>query len=326
MGTDKHRGSVRFLTDDLLDPEAPVLLSDGRWAVVEMSPARGCVTLIGVDGRDKQILARMGRPNGLAVDAQGVLWVANSDPPCLIRLELSGTNRVFACGSLGEPFLWPNDLCFGPDGAIYLTDSGVHPAGWLGLDPERRAKTELDGRVYRVDVETGAVDRIDRGLRFANGIAFGLDKRLYVSESLTGNIVRYDWDGAQIVGERQLFGNVWDPALDGEPAQDGRPGMSGGPGGGLGPDGHPGGQPDGMAFGLGGRLFVAVHNRGEVAVLNASGVVQRRISMQGPRVTNLAFGPAGQKRIYTTEANAERVGWLGIYEVDTEGYPLFMGK
>jgi gluconolactonase len=320
MAPTKHRASVRFLTDDLLDPEAPVLLSDGRWAVVEMSPARGCVTLIDADGRDKQILARTGRPNGLAVDAQGVLWVANSDPPCLIRLELSGTNRVFACGSLTEPFLWPNDLCFGPDGALYLTDSGVHPAGWMGLDPERRAKTELDGRVYRVDVETGAVDRVDRGLRFANGIAFGPDKRLYVSESLTGNLLRYNWDGAQVVGERQLYGNVWDPALDGEPALPAKYPRS------AEPDGRPGGQPDGMAFGLDGRLFVAVHNRGEVAVLDAAGVVQRRIPMQGPRVTNLAFGPAGEKRIYTTEANADRAGRLGIYEVDAEGYRLFSGR
>jgi sugar lactone lactonase YvrE len=81
-----------------------------------------------------------------------------------------------------------------------------------------------------------------------------------------------------------------------------------------------------MAFGLDGRLFVAVHNRGEVAVLDASGVVQKRIPMHVPRVTNLAFGPGGEKRIYVTEANAERVGRLGIYEVDVGGYPLFVGK
>ena len=35
-------------------------------------------------------------------------------------------SRMVATGCNAEPFLFLNDLCFGPDGALYLTDSGVN--------------------------------------------------------------------------------------------------------------------------------------------------------------------------------------------------------
>jgi gluconolactonase len=45
-----------------------------------------------------------------------------------------------------------------------------------------------DGRVYRVDVETGKVKKLDTGIKFTNGSAFGPDRLLYANEALTGNI------------------------------------------------------------------------------------------------------------------------------------------
>ena len=292
--------SALIFADDLGDPEGPVLLPDGRWAVVEMSPDTGCVTIISSDGRSKQILAKTGRPNGLAIDAEGMFWIANSLPPSLLRLEFSGNSEVITSGSDSLPFLWPNDLCFGPDGAIYMTDSGVNHGEWQKVEPEKRLEAELDGRVFRIDPQGGSVELIDRGFRFTNGIAFGPDNRLYVNESLTGNIYFYDWKDGRVVADRQLFGNV----------QDSEP---------KGILGHP----DGMAFGSNGCLYVTVYSRGEVVVFDAGGTVVKRIETQWPRMTNLAFGPEGEKRIYVTTATEKRVGQLSIYEVDTDGYPLF---
>ena len=99
-----------------------------------------------------------------------------------------------ACGPCrGERFLFLNDLAFAPNGYLYLTDSGIlldelAPGG--ELNPDYRS-LRYDGRVYRVDVRTAAVELLDRGLQFANGIAFGPDGGLYVTETLTGNIYRY---------------------------------------------------------------------------------------------------------------------------------------
>ena len=41
---------------------------------------------------------------------------------------------------------------------------------------------------------SGECRKLDSGLRFSNGIAFGPDKNLYVSESLTGMVYRYEWE------------------------------------------------------------------------------------------------------------------------------------
>ena len=108
------------------EPEAPVLLSDGRWAVVEMSPENGCVSVISLDGLAKNIVARTGRPNGMVIDSHGSLWVAESmNPPSLKKVEFNGSAEVILTGGDGVDFLFPNDVAFGADGALYMTDSGV---------------------------------------------------------------------------------------------------------------------------------------------------------------------------------------------------------
>jgi hypothetical protein len=38
---------------------------------------------------------------------------------------MEGKSEVVAAGFDGESFLFPNDLCFGPEEALYLTDSCI---------------------------------------------------------------------------------------------------------------------------------------------------------------------------------------------------------
>ena len=59
-----------------------------------MAPERGCVTRLDKDGRVGRVLARTGRPNGLAVDGEGTIWVAESGDPSLIRLHKDGRSEV----------------------------------------------------------------------------------------------------------------------------------------------------------------------------------------------------------------------------------------
>src|ERR1700753_1103696 len=113
-----------IMASDLHSPEGPVALPDGTWLIVEGGAERGCVTRLSPTGQ-RSVIKQTGRPNGLAVDAAGVIWVAESKAPSLLRLTLDGHCEVVATACDGEPFLFPNDLCFGPDGALYLTDSGV---------------------------------------------------------------------------------------------------------------------------------------------------------------------------------------------------------
>lgn len=286
------------LTSDLSAPEGPVVLPDGSWIVTELDVKRGSVTQVLADGTRRPI-AKTGRPNGLALAADGSLWVAESLQPALGKLDPSGTftREVEEVEGLG--LLWPNDVCIGPDGAIYATDSGILIADFLVDGKPRPGVLELpvDGRVLRFDPGGREATFIDRGLRFANGIAFDADGMLYVNETYTGDIYRYRIDGGARSGDRELFGNVLDPAHQ----------VSGLQG------------PDGMAFSSDGRLWVAVLGQGDVTVMNSDGSVDRRIELPGTFPTNVAFGRAGDKRIYIVE---EDCGSLEARFVGAEGLPL----
>jgi len=279
-------------------PEGPVVLQDGSWLVVEMEAQPGCVSQISPDGSHKRVLAKMGRPNGLAVDKNGSVWVAESIEPALLRMSTDGKVEVFAVACDDKPFLWPNDLCLGPDGALYMTDSGVRVRDYkVGTQPRRDfEKVRLDGRIYRIDLATRQVRQLDNGLRFTNGIAFGPDGNLYISETRTGMIYRYSWGDEGELGPRECFGQS-----DPDPV----PGYQG---------------PDGMAFSKDGRLFVAVFGRGRVTVMDSNGRIVEHILTRGRKPTNVAFGLPGDNRIYVTE---NEFGALEVFDVGEEGLPLY---
>jgi gluconolactonase len=275
----------------LMNPEAPVGLADGSWLLVEMHESRGWVCRIAADGASKTVIARTGRPNGLALDRDGTLWVAESmNPPSLLHMSMDGSFEQFLSHCDGEPFLFPNDLAFGPDGALYMTDSGIYRPELVKVAPEKRRSVPTDGRVYRVDTRTRSVRLLARGLAFANGIAFARDSRhLYVSTTHDGNVWRFAWDGDGTLGERELFANVLDPQKE--------PRFRG---------------PDGMKFGRDGNLYCAVVWQGDVTVISPAGKVVRRIVTHGDGPTNVCFGARDEKRLYVTDQGVGALEWHEI--------------
>jgi len=287
---------------DLHAPEGPVVLPDGSWLIVEGGAQRGCVTWLSADGSSRSIIKKTGRPNGLAIDHKGNIWVAESKVPSLLRLTMTGECEVVSIGCNNEPFLFPNDLCFGPDGALYLTDSGVSIEDFA---PNNRVRdnymdVKYDGRLYRIDPQTGSVTKLDHGLKFTNGIAFGKDGMLYINETLTGDVSRYAWRDGVAMGSRERFGNVI--------REDAPSGWKG---------------PDGMAFDENGLLLVAVFGQGDVTVLGSSGEVVSRLPTRGILPTNVAFALPGMHRIHVTEYEH---GCIETFGVNVDGLPLWDGR
>ena len=287
---------------DLGAPETPRLLQDKSWVCVEMAPHRGGVTHISADGKNVRLVAKTGTPNGCLPDKDGNIWVAETHPhPSLMRVTLDGTAEVYMDEAEGKKFLLPNDLCFTPDGTLYMTDSGMLMSEWVvdgGLRPDW-ATADFDGRVYQINLAAKTAKIIDSGLKFANGIALGPDGHLYANEMITGMVYRYPFKDGRPTGEREDFGNVF-------------------------AENWPGGfrGPDGMGFDMDGNLYCTVYGQGDVAVLGPDGAVKRRIKTEGSNPTNVAFGPDGEKKLYVSE---HELGQIELFDVDVSGYPLNYG-
>lgn len=262
------------------EPETPVSLGGEDWLVAEMGA--GCVSRLDLAAGAVTRIARTGRPNGVAYDRDGTIWVAEcfglggGDVPGLKRIDRDGELAAVIDRFGDVPIRWPNDIAVGPDGAVYFTDSG---ADAREIIPERTPVdyARCDGRVYRYDPRLGALSLLDEGLAFANGLAFGPDGELYITESGPGLVHRYELDDDGTAASKRTLAAVIDP---------------GGP--------HP---PivgtDGLAVAPAGHLYVAIFGQGHVAVLDPNGSIVGRIPTGGALPTNCAFGPDG--RLYVTE-------------------------
>lgn len=281
------------LSRPLSQPEGPVILSDGTLALVEMDEDRESVTLIGPDGEPRMLARPGGRPTGLALDGDGCLWVAGGRGNSLVRLDPDGRILCTIRGDDDGTFLFPNDLAFGPDGFLYMTDSGMRPReliSGLSIRPDFRTAFYA-GTVFRIDPVHGrVVERIATDLLFANGIAFDADGILHYNETLTGHIYRKE-PGRPAERYANVLRDVEIDRFRG---------------------------PDGMAFGMDGHLYCAVYGQKEVAVVAPSGDLRQPIETHGDRPTNVVFALTGTTLLVTEVQH----GAVEEFAVGTTGLPL----
>ena len=150
----------------LYDPEADLYLvsningsparKDGNGFISRVSPEGKVLALRWIDGRKEGV--ELHAPKGMALLGKG-LFVADIDA---VRVFDRATGKALRSIPVqGARFL--NDLCAGPDGRVYATDTGA-------------------GAVFRLDPKTGKVDRPFRGKEppQPNGITAD-DARIYVA-------------------------------------------------------------------------------------------------------------------------------------------------
>jgi len=115
--------------------------------------------------------------NGLTLDAEGRLLLAQHGNRCIARLNDDGhTFTTLADHWDGRRFNSPNDLCVDRHGNIYFTDPPY------GLGPGSKREIEWQG-VYRISPD-GKVTLISQELERPNGLALSPDERtLYVANS-----------------------------------------------------------------------------------------------------------------------------------------------
>jgi gluconolactonase len=109
---------AKFFATGIGAPEGPVALEDGSMYVTEMSAATLQVTRLFSNGRRKVIKRTGGRPNGLAIDGDGNLWIAEAGLRAVISIDVEGRELIRIEHDGEQPFRLPNDLCFGKDGHL----------------------------------------------------------------------------------------------------------------------------------------------------------------------------------------------------------------
>ncbi len=220
------------------------------------------------DAGTSPFLEPSGHANGLAVDTQGRLLLAQHDGQ-IGRLTPAGEVTTVVDAYRGNRLNSPNDLTVAEDGAIYFTDPPY------GVDEQNR---ELDvSGVYRFS--DGNLTLLTNVFSRPNGICLSPDEStLYVNDSGQNVIRSYDVMEDGSLENGQVFA-----ALEGDAD----------------------GSTDGMKVDANGNLYTT--GPGGVWVYAPSGALLDRISVP-VAPTNLAFGGPERETLYiTARPNVYRV-------------------
>jgi gluconolactonase len=259
--------TTTVIADGLGFTEGPVELADGRIAVTSIS--HGCVYLVDPVTGVAERIDTGGGPNGLAVGSDGTLYVAQNGGIFGGSGPAEPGVQVISAGGRVEYLVTgmdaPNDLIFGPDGRLWVTDTRCE-IDFFAPDPDK------PGWVWAVDTATGIAEPIlDSGPVFINGLGFSPDgTRLFVTTTSGAQLISYD-----VASLGSGHGTV---VCDFE-----------------------GGWPDGMAVGPGGDMWVALTGGHRLDHVDADGAILGSTALpSGALPTNVCISGLDEGDLYVT--------------------------
>ena len=206
----------------LKNPESVVVTPDGKTFVTEIGEfgkdGDGKITLV-EDGKTTTFLDGLDDPKGIAFHAK---WLFVADNTRVLRIDIATKKKdVFApANAFPVPPLFLNDVAIDPEsGIVYVSDSGdrkgaggavyrITPQGVVSTVVNDKTLPGLNipnglamdgassliladfgaGNLYRVQLGTGAAEKIADGIDGADGLAWDYFGRLYISSWKTGTV------------------------------------------------------------------------------------------------------------------------------------------
>jgi len=246
--------------------EGPSFDLEGNLYVVDI--AFGRVFRISPDGIWTLIVEYDGQPNGLKLDREGKIFIADRKHG-ILELELhTGATKIAIDGPKSERFMGVNDLFFASDGTLYFTDQGQ-----TGIN-------DLRGRLYRRRHD-GVLECLLNSIPSPNGLVMNADETvLYLAVTRANSVWRVPFSRDGSVSKVGVFIQ-----------------LSGGLAG-----------PDGLALDEVGNIAVAHAGLGTVWLFSPLGEPIARVrSCAGVMTTNVAYGGDDRKNIYITESETGKI-------------------
>jgi gluconolactonase len=173
--------------------------------------------------------------------------------------------RRWSADSEGRALRDPNDAVADGQGGVYFTDPG----------PFSRA-ARAQGYVMHLSA-AGELTRAAGPLWYPNGVCIDpAGRHLFVTEHMTGRILRYDIRPNSSLAARRTFADIDRFSLPSR--YHARYAETG---------------PDGLEFGPDGHLYVAIYGAGRILRLTPDGELAGHIETPARFVTNLSFDAAG---------------------------------
>lgn len=149
------------------------------------------------DSGTSEYLNPSGNSNGLALDSQNRLLLAQHGNRRLARIDTNGTETALATHYDGKKLNSPNDIAVKSDGSIFFTDPPY------GISPDQE-ELGFYG-IYRLS-PSGSLQLLDNSLQRPNGIAFSPDEtRIYVGDSEANTIYVWNVTDDTLITDKQQF-------------------------------------------------------------------------------------------------------------------------
>ena len=194
--------------------------------------------------------------NGIRFDQNGNMFIADYVKHIVYRIEKGST----------QPMVWaynpemsqPNDLAIAPNGTIYLSDPN-----W----------NEGTGRIWMIN-DLKEIIVLEENMGTTNGIEVSPDgKKLYVNESVQGNVWEYDIHKDGSLSNKTKFISFNDFGMDG------------------------------MRCDNQGNLYITRYDKGTVVIVSPTAKIIKEVQLKGKKPSNITFGGKNGKTCFVTMAD-----------------------
>ncbi|RME50309.1 MAG: SMP-30/gluconolactonase/LRE family protein [Caldilineae bacterium] len=187
---------LQFVGKNLSRPECVVAEKDGTLWV---SDNRGAVTRLDPDGTETQIGNVGGEPNGLAMDTEGNIYIANLSG-AVYKLYRDGHHEVILSELDGKPLGSVNFVFIDSRDRLWISVL-TREIPWFPA----AARPRPDGYIILMDEQGPRI--VADGILGTNEIRLDADEKyLYAAETMAGRMLRFPVNEDGSLGEREVVG------------------------------------------------------------------------------------------------------------------------